>query len=118
MHTTRYGDLIKTPDGLYRDLEGTIWALPEVTPGADPVVQLGIGKIWAFTPEHPWTPAAVFHDAAYSNPTYQKFHTRLEADTKLYHDLIAVGAPQHVALLFYGIVRMVGGQFWDNPETR
>lgn len=112
-----YRDLIKIGD-LYYDPLGTIWALPEIPPGTDPVKQLGIGYLWALSPKNPWTPAATAHDYSYSSPAYQKFHTRLEADTKLYHDLLSVGAPQSVALLFYGIVRVVGGVFWDNPDTR
>lgn len=113
-----YRDLVRAPDGLYYDPLGTVWALQEFTPGSDPIIEIGIGHLWALSPNHPWTNAARFHDLAYSSPAYQKFHTRLEADTKLYHDLLSVGAPQSVALLFYGIVRVVGGTFWDNPETR
>lgn len=62
-----------------------------------------------------------WHDSAYSNPVYQAFHSRSEADKTL-QILIAgdskIEFSRLVAEAFYSIVRTVGGLFWDNKDTR
>lgn len=63
-------------------------------------------------------PACEFHDKAYTKGSWhQKHMTRKEVDDKfLEHMLLLAGndlTKKAKAYLFYGIVRSVGGIFWD-----
>lgn len=109
-----------SPDGLWRDVQGTIYGFPESSDASwDKVTRCGVWP-FCFPADDPMTIPASPHDAKYSNPTYQKFHTRSEADADLERDIVntQTGWRKHLAKPFHRIVRVFGGLFWDNPETR
>lgn len=77
--TLRGSVLLKYPDGLWRDAHGTIYALPEDSWSVDKTTRAGVG-IFSLPEDHPLSQASGPHDYAFTSPTYQAFHTRIEAD--------------------------------------
>lgn len=119
------GNLIKDTiltlgdDGLWRDDQGTIRAIADKgysSPDADNRAGYGIFSMPA---SHPCNGPAKIHDFEYSSPAYQKFHTRREADEELFQRLKQLPTERRSLLpyIFYGIVRLFGGRFWDNKKT-
>lgn len=110
--------IMKGEDGLWRDQTGCVYALPDAASSLDKEVRAGIGP-FSMPEGSPVNDVAKAHDTAYSTPAYQAFHTRKEADLKLYNDIAAMPTwHKHLALPFYAIVRSLGWLFWENPKTR
>lgn len=108
----------KNEHGELVDVNGTIFGVCALRPADDPIIRLGIGNIFSFPVDHPLTRAAIGHDNKYCNPTYQRFHTRSEADLDFYRDLKILGADEITAQALYMTVRLAGGFFWENDNTR
>lgn len=111
--------ITRCEDGMWRDSEGTIYGFPDDSSSYDKVIRCGVWP-FALPADDPMSIPAAPHDAKYANPTYQKFHTRSEADADLERDIAntQTGWRRHLAKPFYRIVRIFGGLFWDNEETR
>lgn len=114
-------ELIQGVDGLWRDKYNTIYGLPDAEAGSsDPVARCGVAP-FVLPVSDPFTDACEIHDAAYSNPTYQNFHTRSEVDSKLEADLRLV-APTRLrrwlAPVLAGIAKVFGRFFWEIDGTR
>lgn len=101
--------LTQGPDGLWRDDNGTIWALAEESASVDQETRCGIGILSL--------PGGVgncgAHDYAYSSPKYQESHTREEAD-----QMLRKQNPGLLGEIFYRLSRWFGGRFWENERTR
>lgn len=108
--------LILGQDGLWKDIDGTIWGFTEESE-VDPIDRCGIG-IFSLPSDSPLTGACKVHDNQYSNRTFQYFHTRAEADLQLAENLSR--APTILRLLstpFYYLSRIFGGRYWENNKT-
>lgn len=107
-------------DGLYRDPNGDVLAFEDPASMTDPISECGVAP-FNLSPDSPLTPACAAHDIKYNTPVYQENHSRKEADKKLEQDLdtLSKGRWYHkiVPGLFYGIVRIFGGKFWENDKT-
>jgi len=108
----------KNEHGELVDANGTVFGVCILSTTDDPIIRLGIGKIFSFPVDHCLTRAAIGHDNKYTNPTYQRFHTRSEADLDFYRDLRILGADVVTAQALYMTVRLMGGFFWENDSTR
>lgn len=111
-------ELTRGDDGLYRDAEGTIFALRE-DGGADHVDRLGI---WPFVIPRWMTPKDVLeiaarHDFKYDCPAYQAFHSRAEADRDLRREMRR-SSWSILAEPFYIACDIVGRLVWENKKTR
>lgn len=106
------------PDGLFRDRDGTVYALRDEK-SADAVERCGVGGL-SLDPNHPLTSACKPHDFMYSSRAYQTFHTRAEADRELERlvKLVDEGKYSIWAKPFRWISRIFGGMFWENKNTR
>ena len=111
--------LIKGPDGLWRDDDGTVWAYAEGGQ-ADTSDNCGVG-VFSLPNGNPLNHVCRFHDFQYSSPGFQAFHTREESDAYL-ESLIeqdkTAGAWRLLAKPFYFLCRLFGGPLWENDKTR
>lgn len=108
-------------DGRWKDITGTVWGFPDDTASVDKVVRLGVG--WLSLPmDHPLTRAAIAHDAAFSNPEYQRNHTRSEVDREFLRQALELAGDDFTlrtqAYAFFGIVRLCGHGWWECRATR
>lgn len=104
--------LHKRTDGLWRDRQGTVWGVQDPMCAVDTTNDCGVGEL-SFKND-----ACFVHDQQYSNPTYQTYHTRSESDLTLFSGLKQRGVSLLVAQLCYKVVRLFGGFFWENKDTR
>lgn len=114
-------NLVRGEDGLWRDEEGTIIALPEKTSSVDDKVRCGVGV--ASLPEDHWaTDACRPHDYKTSSPAYQAFHNRSEAEDDFDRDLGILAerswGRRIVAVALSTISRLSSWDFWENKKTR
>jgi len=109
--------LHRKEDGLWRDKYGTIWGFQDGTASIDPDNVCGVGAI-SLSTENTLNAACFVHDQAYSNPTYQTFHSREEVDQQLYISLKKAGAGKLLSDMFYKLARVFGRFFWEKKETR
>lgn len=102
--------LYQRDDKFWYDELGTIWASVDHALSMDEETRAGIGifSIDGFERE------VSFHDAAYSMPVYQAFHTREEADLVLKKHMKG----SYWQLPFYWLSRLFGRFFWENKRTR
>lgn len=112
-----------TYDGFFwRDNFGTIYGYTDDTLSLDHTTQCGLAKIWAFDPSAfpELTEACAPHDNKYSNPAFQAYHTREEADEDLERDvkLLAPGRQKLLAKPFKWLARLFGGSAWENKQTK
>lgn len=112
---TQVVQIFKMPDGYWRDVWGTIFALRDDASSVDSVDRCGVG---AFSLPSDVPVDCAPHDYAYSSPAYQAFHTRKEADEYL-RSLVrqAPGVWSLLSAPFYFISRIFGGKFWENEAT-
>ena len=111
--------IIQGEDGLWRDADGTIYALEDDRASVDPRNVCGVGPV-SLPEDSPLNEACRPHDYEYSSPAYQAFHTREEADEDLRKnlELLSQGHWYHfVAYPFYWLARTFGGTFWENNMT-
>lgn len=82
--TKRWGvfELTQGTDGLWRDSDGSIWALADYAHTSDTVNRCGIG-VASLDVNNPLTKDCKPHDYAYSCLAFQVFYTRLQADDYL-----------------------------------
>lgn len=111
-----FSKLPKNEDGQLVLEDGTVLAINILSPTDDAVTRCGVGMI-SLPVSSELTDACRTHDNAYSNPAYQKTHTRKEADDKLYFDLLVLGAPRPVAWAMWRCARLFGKRWWNNPKT-
>lgn len=113
-------ELSKGPDGLWRDIDGSVYAYAEQGSSTDKEIRCGVG-IFSLSKEHPLTPACAIHDYQFSCPAYQAFHTFDEANRQLRRNIKYIGKGKWYGVLaqpFKTIVDIFGSQFWDNKKTR
>lgn len=115
-------ELHRSPDGLWRDPNGTIFALRREGAGLDPVDQCGIAPFAlpaSATPEYILA-ACRIHDYMYESDVYQLYHTRAEADERL-RRLMLAGAGRSLwrlaAAPFKWLARAFGFGAWENKDT-
>ena len=111
-------------DGLWRSLDGTIWAFADDSFSVDKKSRPGVG-FFSWRSWWPWydelTRAATPHDYMYSSPAYQAFNTRKEADDALEHSiktLVKNPVGKIIAVTFKALSRVFGKSFWENKTTR
>lgn len=109
--------LHRKEDGLWRDKYGTIWGFLDTAASVDQDNVCGIGA-FSLPVDDPLNAACFVHDQAYSNPTYQTFHSREEVDQQLYDSLEKAGAGKPLSNMFYKLARVFGRFFWEKKETR
>ncbi len=111
-------------DGLWRFDDGCIAGFNEDAASVDKIVRLGVG--FFSVPEGlEVNVIAGPHDAKYTNPTWQRFHPRSEADNDLVKDTVAVlssrigrfGA-RELGEIFSGLAHGHGASYWEDPSTR
>jgi len=77
----------------------------------------GLSWLWALPENHIFTMACQKHDDAYiKGSEEQKTKTRKEVDQQLLTEMLAVASSKKLKILayfFYGVVRVVGGKFWE-----
>ena len=105
-------------DRLWRDQNGTIYGLLDSHSTLDEKIRCGIGP-FSLPDGHPLNRACRAHDAMYSIPVWQKYHTRAEADADLARQLKekASGYSKLLVKPFYLIARVLGRFFWENKST-
>lgn len=110
--------LIKNLDGFWEDSEGTLYAYYETANTKDPVDRCGVAPLAL-----PTWPIFVkmnancsFHDNMYSNPVFQAFYHRHDADEWLNSLMSKDGFPVF-GWLFKKISRLFGSSFWENKGT-
>ncbi len=106
-------------DGLYRDSNGTIYALRDDSDTVDLVDRCGVG-VFSLPEGHPLNDACAVHDKMYSIPAYQAFHSRAEADAELARlvSIIDGGKYRVFAPVFQFISWLAGSRLWENRRTR
>ena len=111
--TITFGD-----DGFWRDPTGCIWSFNDKAKSVDDDVRLGVG-VFSMPKNFDLNDCAIFHDNAYTNPGYQKYHFRKEADTILKEQLEskAKGIDKIFVAPFYFLSRLFGSLFWENDST-
>ncbi|MBX9584730.1 MAG: hypothetical protein K2X87_30875 [Gemmataceae bacterium] len=114
-------EITRGPDGLWRDDQGTVYALVDAAASADPVVRAGVGPL-SLPADHWSTDGVRAHDFAFSSPTYQRSHARSEADRMLLDHLLLVAGERPgrraAAYAFYGLSRAFSWLFWEDRATR
>lgn len=107
-------------DGLWRDLDGVIFALRREGGAIDPIDQCGIAPfaipVWAVPDSI--NAACRVHDFMYESPAYQAFHTRSEADEYLAY--LAGQSSGFWSVLkhpFKWLSRQFGKRAWENQST-
>lgn len=102
--------LFQRDDTFWYDELGTAWASAEDALSLDGETRAGIGifSVDGFERE------VRFHDAAYSIPIYQAFHTRAEADLMLKQHMEG----SWLQMPFYWLSRIFGRFFWENQKTK
>ena len=108
--------LYRGSDGLWYDQDGVIWALMETDSMKDSNNLCGISEYGALAGNFKGNSACTSHDYAYSSPAYQRFHTRREADAKLYKDLRQNGVHPIVAKTMWAVARVLGIFFWEGSK--
>lgn len=77
----------------------------------------GVSTIWATSEKDPFFEACKIHDSFYSKGSpAQSLMTRKEADKILLNNMLKVANTPILkakAYLFYGIVRALGGFYWE-----
>lgn len=107
-------------EGVWQDINGTIFALSEKEAQLDPIDRCGVGWL-SFPTDSPLTPGCSPHDFKYSSKVYQLFHDRSEADLDLARDIAAAGKGTWRAKManpFYYLTRIFGARLWENLKTR
>lgn len=113
-------ELTKCSDGLWRNVDGDIFAYAEQGSSSDKEIRCGVG-IFSLSKDHPLTPACEIHDYQFSSPAYQMFHTFDEANRQLRRNIKYIGRGKWYGILaqpFKSIVDIFGSRFWDNKNTR
>lgn len=87
----------------------------------DPAVGCGISKIWLTPPDDVFATACAWHDAAYeSGSPEQMLMTRKAVDQSFLKKMLLVAGwnvlLQLRAYLFYRLVRLFGGKYWEGIE--
>lgn len=108
--------LTKTEEG-WRDSEGTLWGISDPKFMTDPISRCGVGA-FSFNEANPLNVQCGPHDNKYSNPVYQEYHNRSEADSDLYRNLREGGASVLEAGTMWLTTRLIGRFFWENFRTR
>jgi hypothetical protein len=114
-------EITKGPDGQWRDVNGTVYAVLDPSSSVDDTVRAGVGPL--SMPAGHWTAdAARAHDFAFGSPEYQRTHTRSRADRMLLDHLLQVAGTDKgrraLAYTFYALSRAFSWAFWENPDTR
>lgn len=100
------------------DAYQTEFAMNEDSQTVDTVTRCGVGPIFSLSPDSNLTAACAVHDFAYNSPSYQAFHTRVEADVMLRYLMGMIRPHEHyLAEIFFKITRIFGSRFWENKET-
>jgi len=110
--------LTKHEDGLWRSDFGTIYAFREETSGLNRKDLCGVFP-FVIPIENPMSDGCRVHDGLYSNPAYQAFHTRKEADEHMLrmHKLSTKGSVWgFLSKPFYYLVRVFGGLVWKGKN--
>lgn len=104
-------------DGLYRDQDGTVFALRDDSASFDLIDECGVAP-FTIKADEIVNDACKNHDWKYSSPAYQRYHTRNEADQGL-RDAIAADKSlwRFVAWPFFFISRMLGSDLWEDKKT-
>lgn len=109
-------DLTYTSSG-WMDSTGTVWGISEPELSSDPISRCGVGA-FSFNETNQLNIACGPHDNKYSNPVYQEYHNRSEADSDLYRNLREGGATMLEAGTMWLTTRLIGRFFWENFRTR
>jgi hypothetical protein len=108
-------------DGRWRDFAGNEYGLSDESSSRDEKVRLGVGFL-SLPESHPFTPAARFHDFAFSSPAFMRSNPRSDADRMFLRQMLALAGGSKLlkaqAFTLFGIVKAVGWYWWDCPETR
>lgn len=105
-------------DNLWRSSDGTVWAFRDDKFSVDPESRCGVGR-FSLPKGNTLNELCAVHDTEYSNPAYQAFHSRLEADRSLYNLIeIKGGKWSWLATPFFYLCRLFGGQYWEDSKTR
>lgn len=117
-----YGvEVTEGEDGRWYDALGSEYGVADGGASRDEKVRLGVGFL-SLPESHPLTPAARFHDFAYSSLAYMKSNPRSEADREFLRQCLELAGSDRVlraeAFAMYAAVRSVGWYWWDVPSTR
>lgn len=102
--------------GFKRDEFGTILAYPDKENSVDDKDVCGVG-LFSLDPNDPLNEICRIHDNKYTNPVYQEFHSREEADKDLRIQIENAGRPL-TGKVFYYLSKVFGRFFWENKRTR
>ena len=116
------------PDLIWRDDSGMEYGYENNAWSVDDKMQIGIGPI-SLPKDDPFNEAAVFHDHALSNVSWEKSHNRSEADSILKAQLEEIAKGMHEKYgaswrdyfpeFAYFLTHTLGLSrfFWENPLT-
>ena len=80
-----------------------------------------ISKIWLTREDDPFRPACNWHDSAYlEGSEASKYLTRKETDRLFFIQMLDIAGSEAKlrlkAILYYGLVRLFGGKYWDGKK--
>lgn len=112
--------LYELEGGLWEDSNGTLYGLTDPRLGVDSNNRAGVG-ILTLPRSHFLSQAAPMHDAMFTNPTFQKFHTLSEANEWYLRNAEILGRGSFGAKVWLTVARFAldrfSKYFWDNPST-
>lgn len=119
--TVRGVKLLRYPDGLWRDADGTVYALEDPKYSKDDKKRAGVG-VFSLPEDHPISQASGPHDYAFSSPAYQAFHNRVEADLMELKNVAALMGKRNwrTRLQLWAIkllLRRFSDGYWENEAT-